>query len=96
VRAPLESALVAGRVELHGIGAGGQSPAELGFSRSDAAELDLRGHADGGTLLSVAQASGDRAEAARRAGSTGAVAEEMEARGHKQVYWVVRPEREPR
>jgi futalosine hydrolase len=78
-RAPIGSALVAGRAELHGIGARGQSPAALGFSRDDVAELDLRGHPDGGTLLSVAQSSGDRAEAARRSSSTGAVAEEMEA-----------------
>ena len=77
--APVGSALVAGRAELHGISAGGRSPAELGFSRSDIARLDLRGRPDGGTLLSVAVSSGDHAEAARRASATGAVAEEMEA-----------------
>jgi futalosine hydrolase len=77
--APMGSALVAGRVELHGISAGGRSPAELGFSRSDIAELDLRGQPDGGTLLSVTRSSGDDAEASRRASATGAIAEEMEA-----------------
>lgn len=78
-RAPIGSAIVAGRVELHGISAGGRSPAELGFAASDAADLDLRGRADGGTLLSVARSSDDAAEAAQRATATGAVAEEMEA-----------------
>ena len=78
-RAPVGSALVAGSVELHGISARGRSPTALGFSRSDVAELDLRGYADGGTLLSVTQSSGDWAEATRRSSSTGAIAEEMEA-----------------
>jgi futalosine hydrolase len=77
--APMGSALVAGRAELHGISAGGRSPAALGFSRSDIAELDLRGQPDGGTLLSVTRSSGDQAEATRRASATGAIAEEMEA-----------------
>jgi len=78
-RAPVASALVAGRAELHGISAGGRSPSEMGFALSDAADLDLRGHPDGGTLLSVARSSADADEAARRASATGAVAEEMEA-----------------
>jgi futalosine hydrolase len=73
--APLGRVVVPGTVRCAGIGAGGQSAAELGFSESD--ELPL---ADGhGLAVSVAEASGSPEQAAeRRADHPGALIEEME------------------
>ena len=74
-RAPVGTALDASSVALHGIGARGLGPAALGFAAADA--LELPGPGDG--LLSVAEASADRAAAERRAGMhPQAAAEEME------------------
>jgi futalosine hydrolase len=74
-RAPIGSALVASAVRCHGIGAGGFSPAELGWADSDQIELD----GDGGLVLSVASASATVGEAAIRLSKhPGAVLEEME------------------
>ncbi len=74
-RAPLATALVAGSVRCHGIGAGGQSAAELGLG-----EPDLLGLADAGPeIVSVATASARPAAAAALAARyPDAVAEEME------------------
>jgi futalosine hydrolase len=75
-RHPLGSALVAGAVVCDGIGAGGKSPAQLGFGGQDTLELNPPG---GPALVSVAQASGDtRAADAVAARHPGAAAEEME------------------
>jgi futalosine hydrolase len=74
-RAPLATALVAGWVRCHGIGAAGQSAAELGLGDPDLVEL-----ADAGPeIVSVAAASAGPAEAAALAGRyPAAIAEEME------------------
>ena len=75
-RHPLGSALVAGAVACDGIGAGGQSPAQLGFGGEDTVRLSPP---EGPALVSVAQASGDaHAAAAVAARHPGAAAEEME------------------
>jgi futalosine hydrolase len=74
-RAPVGSAVVAGSVTCDGIGAGGQTPAELGFGTADV--LPLFG--DGPEVVSVATASADAAAAAAVAARhPGAIAEEME------------------
>jgi futalosine hydrolase len=74
-RAPVGSALVAGSVACDGIGAGGRTPAELGFGTADVLPLP----ADGPELVSVAAASADaEAAAAVAARHPAAVAEEME------------------
>jgi futalosine hydrolase len=73
---PLGSALVAGAVACDGIGAGGKSPAQLGFGGEDTLRLSPP---DGPALVSVAQASGDLQTAAAVASRhPGAAAEEME------------------
>jgi futalosine hydrolase len=75
-RQPLGSALVAGSVRCHGIGAGGRTPAELGFGGHDLLTLSPDG---GPEVVSVAQASRDgRQAAAIAARYPNAVAEEME------------------
>jgi futalosine hydrolase len=74
-RAPIGSAMVAAAVRCHGIGAGGRSPAELGWTDSD--EIALNG--GGGLLLSVTSASGSAEEAERRRlAHPDALLEEME------------------
>ncbi len=74
-RHPVGSALVAGSVRCDGIGAGGRTPAELGFGAADVLPLAL----EGPEILSVAAASADAgAAAARAAGHPAAAAEEME------------------
>jgi nucleoside phosphorylase len=73
-RHPIGSAVVAGSVRCHGIGAGGRSAAELGFAADDTVELGA-----GPQLLSVATAAASPAEAgARRAEAPQAAGEEME------------------
>jgi futalosine hydrolase len=73
-RHPIGSAVVAGSVRCHGIGAGGRSAAELGFAAGDTVELGA-----GPELLSVATAAASPDEAvARRAEAPQAVGEEME------------------
>jgi futalosine hydrolase len=77
-RHPIGSAIVAGSIGCHGIGAGSgtehRSAAELGFADSDRIDLGSGPH-----LLSVASASGSAAEAAdRRARHPEAAGEEME------------------
>jgi futalosine hydrolase len=75
-RHPVGSALLAGAVVCDGIGAGGKTPAELGFGGQDALALSPPG---GPSLVSVAQASGDaHAAGAVAARHPGAAAEEME------------------
>ena len=59
---PVGTAVVAGSVRCHGIGAGGLSPAGLGFSDHDV----LRLAADGPELLSVATASASPEQARER------------------------------
>jgi futalosine hydrolase len=73
--APIGAVVSASRVRCLGIGAGGRSPAELGFAAGD--ELPLEG--DGGLALSVATAS-DSIEQAddRRRRHPQAAIEEME------------------
>jgi futalosine hydrolase len=74
-RAAVGMAIALGEVRCHGIGAGGQTPAQLGFAASD--RLVLAGGQ--GLALSVAEASGSPAEAAARAAAhPGALVEEME------------------
>jgi len=73
--APVGSAIRAGTVRCVGIGAGGMSPAQLGFADSDEVALAQPGP----LALSVATASGSPAEAAERAAAhPGAAIEEME------------------
>lgn len=75
-RHPLGSALVAGSVRCHGIGAGGRTPFQLGFAGEDVLDLVP---ADGPEIVSVAQASRDRRMAAAVAARhPQAAAEEME------------------
>jgi futalosine hydrolase len=75
-RHPVGSAVVAGAVMCDGIGAGGKSPAELGFGGEDTLSLSPPG---GPALVSVAQASADvHAAGAVAARHPGAAAEEME------------------
>ncbi len=75
-RHPLGSALVAGSVRCHGIGAGGRTPFQLGFAGEDTVDLVP---ADGPEIVSVAQASRDRRSAAAVAARyPQAAAEEME------------------
>ncbi len=75
LRAPVGTALVASAVRCVGIGVGGRSAAELGWTASDVVELD----GDGGELLSVAAGSESADEALRRAERhPDAVGEEME------------------
>jgi futalosine hydrolase len=62
VRMPIGTAMVASAVRCHGIGAGGQSAAELGWAASDQIELD----GGDGLVLSVAAASATPEQAAER------------------------------
>jgi futalosine hydrolase len=74
-RWPPGSAVVGGSVRLDGIGAGGQTASGLGFAETDLLPLD----GEGPELLSVAEASADRAQAeARHAHFPAAAVEEME------------------
>jgi futalosine hydrolase len=74
-RMPVGEVMDASAVRVHGIGAGGSSPAELGFAAADVIALP----GGGGELLSVATAAATPEEAAGRARShPAAVAEEME------------------
>jgi futalosine hydrolase len=74
-RWPPGSAVVGGSVRLYGIGAGGQTPSVLGFAQTDLLPLD----GGGPEILSVAEASADRAQAAvRQARFPAAAVEEME------------------
>ncbi len=71
---PVGSAVVAGSVRCHGIGADGRSPEALGFGRPEV--LDLAG--GGPEIVSVAQASDREAADLIVAAHPQAVAEEME------------------
>ncbi len=74
-RFPPGSAVVGGSIRLEGIGAGGQTPSGLGFAETDVLPLD----GDGPEILSVAEASADRAQAdARHDRFPAAAVEEME------------------
>jgi futalosine hydrolase len=74
-RLAIGEAVDAAAVRVHGIGAGGAGPAELGFAEADVILLD----GTQGELLSVAEAAGTRDEADTRATRhPGALAEEME------------------
>ncbi|MDX6547130.1 MAG: futalosine hydrolase [Gaiellales bacterium] len=61
-RMPIGTAMMASAVRCHGIGAGGQSAAELGWTATDQIELDGRD----GLALSVAEASATPEQAAER------------------------------
>jgi futalosine hydrolase len=61
-RMPVGTAMLASAVRCHGIGAGGQSAAELGWAASDQIELD----GGDGVALSVAEASATPEQAAER------------------------------
>jgi len=75
-RHPVGSAIVAGAVACDGIGAGGKTPAELGFGGDDTLSLSPPG---GPAVVSVAQASADiHAADGVAARHPGAAAEEME------------------
>jgi futalosine hydrolase len=71
---PVGSAIVAGSVRCHGIGAEGRSPEALGFGAPEL--LPLAG--DGPEIVSVAEASSAEAAAAITRSHPRAVAEEME------------------
>jgi futalosine hydrolase len=74
-RMAVGTAMVASAVRCHGIGAGGQSAAELGWAASDQIELD----GGDGLVLSVAEASATPEQAAERHQKhPQAVIEEME------------------
>ncbi len=90
---PVGTALSASAVRCDGIGAGGRTPAELGFGQPDV--LELRG--DGPEILSVTQASEAAAIAALTRRYPHAMAEEMEgyavavaARKFDVPLWIVR------
>jgi futalosine hydrolase len=73
--APIGAVLVPGLVRCHGIGAGDQTPADLGFADSDEAALD----GQDGLALSVARASQSLDQArSRHVAEPRAVLEEME------------------
>jgi futalosine hydrolase len=90
---PVGSAIVAGRVRCHGIGAGGRSPEALGFGAPEV--LPLAG--DGPEIMCVAEASDAEAAAAIARSHPDAAAEEMEgyavalaARAFGVELWIVR------
>jgi futalosine hydrolase len=90
---PVGSAIVAGRVRCHGIGADGRSPEALGFGAPEV--LPLAG--DGPEIISVAEASHAEAAAEIARSHPAAAAEEMEgyavalaARAFGVDLWIVR------
>jgi futalosine hydrolase len=92
-RYPVGSAVMAGRVRCHGIGAGGRSPEALGFGLPEV--LSLAG--SGPEILTVAEASDEATARAIASAHPDAVAEEMEgyavavaARQFGVPLWIVR------
>ncbi len=71
---PVGTAVVAGSVRCHGIGADGRSPEALGFGRAEVLELS----GNGPEIVSVAQASDTETAGVIVANHPQAVAEEME------------------